>query len=242
MDENTNNQFEQSNQQAPQQPSQPSVPPVGGEDDFGDGGGSKKWIGWLSLVVLVAAVLYFFGFWSWVSNLIPKAGDQVIDENPSEELSEELVEEEAPGSVELIPIEKGKVSLVVSAENLSGATVTKGEPRPNVEIRKVYLHNPFKDSWLLIYEGSRPIDLNLLGATGENHELIATALAAVVYDKMRVEFADLVSIDQKGEQTVARTKTVELEGAIGVEPGISQEINIWFNISDPNEPKLEAVL
>ena len=213
-------------------------------NNFDDNNGSKKWIGWLSLVVLMATVLYFFGFWSWVAGLIPKSGEQTDDEQTEEQITEEVSEQnsESQDDSQSVVMGKGKISLSVSAGINLGATLLKGDSQPNVEIRKVYMHNTVKNSWLLVYDGFRPLDLNLLGATGEKHELISTMLAAVEYDRIKIEFADLVPIDQKGEQTVSRTRTVELVGPVIIKEGVNHQVNIWFDISDSSEPKPRAVL
>jgi len=268
MDQNTNpNNFNNNNNQnfnpspQPQQPPQPpqqqsfppheppqppkpqspvDLPPMGDKPSWG-------WVGWLVLVVLVVAVLYFTNAWNWLGNLVSpvEAPEETTTEEevvPSEEqpINGGQTNTEKPANQEIIEAGKGKVSILISSFLPGGVTLSTGTADPNIEIRKVYLHNPenTENPWLLVYDGFRPLDLNLLNATGEKHELIATRLSVAPYDRMKIELADLVKIDPRGDQKVARLRTVTLGLFSVIEENQQNTIDISFNISNkPNQPQ-----
>lgn len=232
----------------PHQPIQPprepvGLPPLPPENNGGD---AKKWLGWLSLVVLIIVILYFANGWGWLSGLLITSegpgSEEGLKTEVTADVSGQLEESDAavnqPKPAADTEAGKGRISVVVSSFLPGGVTLSTGVADPNIEIRKVYLRNPVKDSWLLVYDGSRPLDLNLLNATGEKHELIATSLAALAYDKIRLEFADLVKIDQRGSQKIAQLRTVDLDLTRPIVRENEQTaINISFNISKPDQPQ-----
>lgn len=245
----------QSEQPQPQQ-QQINLPPSDNDsaDPFASNSDSKKWVGLVALVVLVAAVLYFTGFWQWMGGWLTGSNSQpaqpqeeLVNSNNEEPSQESLIppsrEEEGVGNEQQPAIPgKGDVSLVVSAGVVQGAVLTKGESRPNVEIREVSLYNPAKKEWLLLYKGIRPLDLLQLSASREEHELIATSLAAINYTKVRVKLTDLVRVDKKGEQSISRDRLEELESNINIAEGKDNTINLWFDVSDAERPVLKRVV
>lgn len=199
----------------------------------------KKWIGVLSLAVIVIAVLHFAGLWSWIGDKL--APNSISDEQNIESITEieDFVEKTSEGegegeTVSEVMVGKGKVTFVISAGFSQGASLTSGNPDENLEIRKVYLWNSSKDSWLLVYEGSRPLDLMQLSATGEKHVLLETNLAALDYTQVRIEFADLLTVSQR-DGKVARERVVDMSGVV-IKEGEDNIINIWFNLDDINQP------
>jgi len=57
-------------------------------------------------------------------------------------------------------------------------------------------------------------------------------LIAINYSKVKIEFADLLNVD---ENNVSRVRTVEMDG-VNIEEGANNVINIKFNIDDLNKP------
>lgn len=251
---NPNNQNQPQNQpeqpQSQQQPfpgqspvSEPDLPPI-------DNNGGPKWVGWLFLALLIATIIYFTGVWGWLTDSNSPAEEpsetentEVTEGNKNEESEEESTNENNKENnnqqEEVVDVGKGQVSVVVSAFLPGGTTLTSGTPDPNVEIRKVYLHNPEnpENPWLLVYDGFRPLDLNVLNSTNEKHELISTRLVALSYDQLRLEYANLVKIDPRSNRKVAQLKTVDVDLASSIKEGEQNTVNIKFNISNPDQPQ-----
>ncbi|MFH1759284.1 MAG: hypothetical protein ABH822_01835 [Patescibacteria group bacterium] len=212
-----------------------------------DGGGSK-WFGTLVFVVVVALILYYVGFWSWLGSSFfsaPVIEDEQTEEVVDQEGLEGVVDEvdNGDGSTLSTPeadveVGKGRVSFVISAGIPGGAVLTSGD-NDNLEIRRVSVYNSYKNDWVLIYEGIRPLDLKKLAATGEKHELIEVDLLAMDYNQVRLEFVDL--FDVNGGENVRRERVADL-GSISVVEGEDNEVNVWFNIKDEYRPEPVIVL
>jgi len=232
-------------QEPPQQPPQESQPqpaaaPVNPVNPIDPAGQPKKsgLSGWLMLLIVVVLGLYFSGAWDWFGS-IGTTPDNNNEEQQSEGLPSEGVEgaetgEEGNTAIE-VPVGKGHVTFAISAGIPLGAALTSGNLQPNLEIRRISLHNPFRESWVLIYDGIRPLNLTELSASGEKHELISTNLLALDYDKVRIEFVDLFAVNQRNGQNVTRSRVVDMPG-ISIKGGEQNMVEIFFNIEDPYLP------
>lgn len=219
-----------------QQPSFNDVPKIPEIPNFDEDQKKSRWGTVLTLLVLIVLIFYFTGGSSWLSD---KLGDDVAeDEINNEDIADlgEILGEDGIGdedvkelvkSVESIEMGKGQMSLVVSASVAGGALQNDSEGEPTIEIKRVYIHNPFKDSWILVYDGIRPLYLPGLAVTKEKHELINTSLVAIKYDALRVQFNDLFMIN--GEK-VKKDRVVDL-GGVSVVEGKVNSVNLMFDLS-----------
>lgn len=221
-----NNEFQQS--------SFNDVPKIPEIPNFDEDQKKSRWGTVLTLLVLIVLIFYFTGGSSWLSDKL--GGDVAKDEIDSEEIAdlEEILGEDNVGdanepvqSVESIEMGKGQMSLVVSAGASGKALSNNPDGEPTIEIKRVYIHNPFKDSWILVYDGVRPLYLPGLAVTKEKHELINTSLVAIKYDALRVQFNDLLMID--GEK-VKKDRVVDL-GGVSVIEGKVNLVNLMFDLS-----------
>lgn len=87
---------------------------------------------------------------------------------------------------------KGEVKFVVSADT---ATV----------LRELFVRNPFKNSWILVYDGYREL-------SSEPQEIIRVNLASMTYDEIRARTLDNdIAIQKSIEAKEGRSVTVTLE-------------------------------
>jgi len=234
-----NQPWQTPSQPAPSFPPPPPPPPPQPAFEPPSNDKGANWVGLVVVVVIIAVILYFAGFWGWL-------GSQLKTDQPAEQPTEqtaggEVKQKTPPGGGETQPAggaalsalpNKAATSIVITAGVTDGAVIVSGQPQPTTEIRKVFLHNPYRDNWLLVYDGVRPLDLKQLSATGEKHELLATNLLAIDYDKVRIQFVDLL---QRAGQPVPRERFVDLAGVV-IKEGQKNTIGIHFDISDPFQP------
>ncbi|HCX45247.1 hypothetical protein CMI37_29100 [Candidatus Pacearchaeota archaeon] len=218
-------------------PTEPAAPqfdePATPEMDSGESG--PKWIWAVIAIIIIAVALQFAGVWNVLGDKLNPEGEEEKAEQveEGEEVKEgEEVEEGANKPAGPVEAGKGKVVFNISAAMSGGNVLVSGEPKPNVEIRKVSVFNPFKNDYLLVYDGFRPLDLRRLTGSSDAHALIETNLIAIDYSKVKIEFADLLNVD---ENNVSRVRTIEMDG-VSVKEGENNVINIKFNIDDLNKP------
>lgn len=229
--ENQDNQFNN-------QP-QPEFKPVSVGNDFNNQQPKKKWAGALSLLVIIVAAVYFAGGGEWLDG---KLSNTDVTEPVAEQKAEGLgdsnsITNSIPESGEkTAPVQgKGRAKIMITAGVDEGALLMGGDASVNIEVKKILFHNPTKDSWILVYEGVRPINLLQLNASGENHFLIETDLAALDYDKAQIFFSDVFSVSAQSGQNVSRDRTADLAGVV-VKEGEENIINIRFSLDDPYRP------
>jgi hypothetical protein len=192
----------------------------------------SKWIWTVIAVIIIAVALQFAGVWNVLGDKLNPEDEEQTEQVEGEEVEEGEEKEGAKKPAGSVEAGKGKVAFNISAAMSAGNIMVSGEPQPNVEIRKVSVFNPFKNDYLLVYDGFRPLDLRRLTGTSDIHTLIETSLIAINYSKVKIEFADLLNVD---ENNVSRVRTVEMDG-VNIEEGANNVINIKFNIDDLNKP------
>lgn len=69
-------------------------------------------------------------------------------------------------------------SLIAAIPAGKGEAVFKVSGKTNAALREIFVHNPFKDSWVQVYDGYREL-------TAEPQEVIRVNLASMKYDKIR---------------------------------------------------------
>ena len=192
-----------------------------------------KWIWTVIAIIIIAVALQFAGVWNVLGDKLNPEGEEQTEQVEGEEVEEgEENKNEVKQPAGPVEAGKGKVAFNISAGMSSGNIMVSGEPQPNVEIRKVSVYNPFKNDYLLVYDGFRPLDLRRLTGASDIHTLIETNLIAINYSKVKIEFADLLNVD---ENNVSRVRTVEMDG-VNIKEGENNVINIKFNIDDLNKP------
>lgn len=204
----------------------------------------SKLLGMVVFLVVVALALQFTGFWNWLNNSLSvdtslkNDVEEVIGNDLEEDNSDNVsidtndatstMKDTSVSDLVVVP-GKGMLSILLTSGVRNGAALTSGIP--TVEINKLYLHNPFKDSWVLVYEGVRPLDLGVLVSTP--HELMSTSISALAYDAVRLEYTDLTKSESENNVTA------EFPTGITVVEEKKNVMNVWFNLADPAHLELE---
>jgi len=217
---------------APAEPTPPQFEEPSAPEMDSDKSG-PKWVWTVVAIIIIAVALQFAGVWNVLGDKLNPEDEEKTEQVEGEEVKEgEEKEEGAKKPTGPVEAGKGKVVFNISAAMSNGSIMVSGEPQPSVEIRKISVYNPFKDDYLLVYDGFRPLDLRRLTGTSEMHTLIETSLIAINYTKVKIEFADLLNVD---ENNVSRIRTVEMDG-VSIKEGENNVISITFNIDDLNKP------
>lgn len=97
----------------------------------------------------------------------------------------------------------GSANISAAQELGSGEVIITATAQENTTINEIYLHNPFKNSWLLVYSGAKEVSKNPI-------EVYRFKLSAATYDKVKVSTtAKTVELDKK--------VTVQKDGSITVQ-------------------------
>ncbi len=197
----------------------------------------NRWVGILSLAVIVVAALYFLnvgGVGDWLEGALTPSFSEGVNNNDGGQAAEPLPSVGGVGDKSVSAPEKGKslVKIVITAGVTDGAVLVSGNSEANLELKQILFHNPSKDSWFLVYDGVRPLSLLDLSASGDKHQLIETEMAALNYDQVRIVFSDIFVV---GGQRVGRDRTVDVAGVV-VKEGVENIINVRFSMDDPFRP------
>lgn len=197
------------------------------------------WGSWLALLIVVVLSLYFTDAWNWLGGADDNNDNKQVEEvgNIKEDGEEDVSEKKLSDNKDIVQlpadanIEKGHITFSISAGVPSGTSLSNVS-RSDVEMRKVYVFNPYKKDWVLIYDGVRPLSLKDLSVSGDKHDLISFDILALNYEKIKLEFTDILSVDG---QKITRDRVAELPG-FRVEKNEKNTVNIFFNISDLSMP------
>ena len=201
----------------------------------------SKW-SWVVVILVLVFAVYYSGLVDWLGGQF--GGSEVTQEEQSEDnladvkaVTDGDEDEVTTGVVEeVVEPGKGLVTFGVAASLSSGVRLPSGIPQPSLVVREVAVHNSHKDSWVVVYDGFRQINLVELQSTKVGQDLITVSLAALKYDGVRLRLIDMVEVAGSGDQTITRTRDVELMGMVDVMDGAKGKVMIDFNVDDPYKP------
>ena len=133
--------------------------------DDNSNGGKIFMVGFFTILVIGA----FYGGYKLSQRFVDsKTAEEEVLDNENVEVVENVDDLQTASLITAIPTGKGEAVFKVSGNGV---------------LREIFIHNPFKDSWVQVYYGYREL-------SAESQEVIRVNLASIKYDKMKVRTLD----------------------------------------------------
>jgi|GEM_PF-1731735 len=216
---------------------------------------ASKWFGALIVIIALLGVAYYSGIWEKIASpdTTPSSNEEVpgvgVDDTSTttstgNNTNTSPATTSAVGAMKgTVPsdtptansVEKGKLEVFISAGVSGGAALISNPKQPNIEINKISLYNQAKGTWLVVYQGTRPLNLIDLSTKNEGHELILSAISSYTYSKVRLEYKELTPA-QSGREATFEAVTKDIEQNITFAPKKTTQLEIRFAIDDHAHP------
>ncbi len=119
-----------------------------------------------------------------------------------------VVEEETPNNENVEMVENVDVpqtaSLIATIPVGKGEVVFKVSGKTNAVLREIFVHNPFKDYWIQVYDGYRKL-------SAEPQEVIRVNFVSIKYDKIRARTLEEYFGEINQEINVKENSSVEAQ-------------------------------